>query len=275
MQVFDWNIHLYHKSIHDVNVGIREDTELTVAELIKNFREFSHQFTEAGLVGGNFMLFNHDVLHDSNLELFMKEVCEKMPESIFTLLFDFRKNNWESELQKCKERGFHSIKFHAYVQSIEHHEFEHIVNICKKAEVLGLSIALDTSYGSTKVFRHNPLALAAEICDVIKNAPIFLLHSGGGQVIEAMLLADMCKNVYLETSLSLCYYKNFRLIEDFMATYRKIGSKRILFASDFPFEPVQEALKQQQDLFNKIGFDAKEINDVFLENARKLIQYGR
>jgi hypothetical protein len=274
MQVFDWNIHLYHKSVQDLNIGIKEDTELTVSELSRNFKEFLPQFKEAGLVGGNFMLFNHAVLHDEQLPAFMAEVRESMPESVFTLLFDFRKEAWGDELLLCKERGFHSVKFHAYVQEIESHEYAHIVTVCRMAETLGLGIALDTSYGSTKLFRYNPVALAAEICNDVKNAPIFLLHSGGAQVIEAMLLADMCSNVYLETSLSLCYYKNFRLMDDFRDTYRHLGAKRILFASDFPFEPVQQAIAQQQELFAGLGFNADEMEAVFIGNARKIIGNG-
>lgn len=275
MQAFDWNIHLYHKSIQDVEIGIRQDTELTAEELSRNFKVFLPQFKQAGLVGGNFMLFNHAVLHDEQLPAFMAEVRESMPESVFTLLFDFRHKDWGDELRLCKERGFHSVKFHAYVQEIEAHEYAQIVTVCHVAESLGLCIALDTSYGSTKMFRYNPMALAAEICEEVKNTPIFLLHSGGAQVLEAMLLADMCPNVYLETSLSLCYYKNFRLIEVFKDTYRHLGANRILFASDFPFEPVQEAISQQQNLFESLGFNEIEMEAVFLGNARKVARNAR
>ena len=275
MQVIDWNIHLYHKSVQDVNIGIKEDTELTVSELSRNFKEFLPQFKQAGLVGGNFMLFNHAVLHDEQLPAFIAEVREAMPESVFTLLFDFRLDDWGDELRLCKERGFHSVKFHAYVQEIEAREYAQIVTVCQLAESLGLCIALDTSYGSTKLFRYNPMALAAEICEEVKQAPIFLLHSGGAQVMEAMLVADMCPNVYLETSLSLCYYKNFRLMEDFKDTYRHLGATRILFASDFPFESVQEAISQQQNLFESLGFSELEMESIFLGNARKVARNAK
>jgi hypothetical protein len=275
MQVFDWNIHLYHKSVQDVNIGIKEDTELTVSELSRNFKEFLPQFKQAGLVGGNFMLFNHAVLHDEQLPAFIAEVREAMPESVFTLLFDFRLDDWGDELRLCKERGFHSVKFHAYVQEIESHEYAHIVTVGRLAETLGLGIALDTSYGSTKLFRYNPMALAAEICEEVKQAPIFLLHSGGAQVMEAMLVADMCPNVYLETSLSLCFYKNFRLMEDFKDTYRHLGATRILFASDFPFESVKEAISQQQNLFESLGFSELEMESIFLGNARKVARNAK
>jgi predicted TIM-barrel fold metal-dependent hydrolase len=162
-----------------------------------------------------------------------------------------------------------------YVQCIESHEYAQIVEICRQAEELGLGIALYTTYGSTKLFRYNPMALAAEICEEVKQAPILFLHSGGAQVLKALLLADMCSNVYLETSLSLCYYKNFRLMEDFKDTYRHLGASRILFASDFPFEPVQEAISQQQELFESIGFSAADIEAVFLHNARKLVKHAQ
>jgi uncharacterized protein len=275
MSIIDYNIHLYQKDPLDVNVGIRQDTELTASELIYNFRKYLPSFLESGLVGGNFMLFNHNVLFDPELQVFMNEVKESLPESGFTLLFDFRNAEWRNSLHLCKLYGFHAVKFHAYVQQINSSEFDHIVQVSQLAASLGLVISLDTSYGSTKLFKYNPVALAAEICDKVKNVPIILLHSGSVQVMEAMLLADMCPNVYLETSLSLCFYKNFRLIEDFKDTYRHLGANRILFASDFPFEPVQNAIKQQMELFTSLGFNTAEIEAVFSGNSRRILANGK
>jgi predicted TIM-barrel fold metal-dependent hydrolase len=93
--------------------------------------------------------------------------------------------------------------------------------------------------------------------------------------MEAMLVADMCPNVYLETSLSLCFYKNFRLMEDFKDTYRHLGATRILFASDFPFESVKEAISQQQNLFESLGFSELEMESIFLGNARKVARNAK
>jgi predicted TIM-barrel fold metal-dependent hydrolase len=63
-------------------------------------------------------------------------------------------------------------------------------------------------------------------------------------------------------------------MEDFKDTYRHLGADRILFASDFPFEPVHEAIAQQQDLFRSIGFTELELEAVFLRNARKVTRNG-
>ena len=34
----------------------------------------------------------------------------------------------------------------------------------------------------------------------VKKVPVVILHSGGAKAIEALLLAEACKNVYLDTS---------------------------------------------------------------------------
>ncbi|MEZ5173266.1 MAG: amidohydrolase family protein [Bacteroidia bacterium] len=274
MKIFDWNIHLYEKTPANVDLGIKQDTELSSEDLLNNLKRFLPDFQHAGIASANFMLFNHQVIHDENIESFLSYARSTLPGSVFCLLFDFRKRDYETELVLLKSLGFHSIKFHAYVQDIKKEDYQAIVKIAVRAEQLGLAINIDTSYGSTKMYRNNPLELAAEIVSKVKQTPVILLHSGGAKVLDAFLLADMCSNIYLETSLSLIYYSNFQLISSFKDVYRHLGPERILFASDYPFQLVGDAIDHQLELFESIGFSAEERELIFYENAKRLSLYG-
>lgn len=265
---------MYEKTPANVDIGIKQDTELGSEDLLINLKTFLPEFQHAGIDSANFMLFNHEVIHDQKIESFLSYARTVMQGSVFCLLFDFRKRDYESELIRLKSLGFHSIKFHAYVQDISKNDYQTILKIAFRAEQLGFTINIDTSYGSTKMYRNNPIELAAEIVSIVKQAPVILLHSGGAKVLDAFLLADMCSNVYLETSLSLIYYSKFQLIEHFKDVYRHLGANRILFASDYPFQRVEDAINHQMELFESIGFSAEERELIFYENARKLSLYG-
>ena len=97
---------------------------------------------------------------------------------------------------------------------------------------LGLPSRFDVSYG-------NPLdvhALAAAHPDV----PFIIPHFGAGLLREALMLADVCANVYLDTSSSnrwTAYHPSLTLAGVFRQALAIAGPDRILFGSDSSFFP--------------------------------------
>ena len=85
--------------------------------------------------------------------------------------------------------------------------------------------------------------VAAAIANRVTRAPIILLHSGGSRCLEAMLLADATKNVFLETSFTLPYYLNSSIERDLAFAYKKLGANKILYGSDFPYISLKESEK--------------------------------
>ena len=241
-QIFDFNIHLYSKDKGDIKSQIKNDTELTAKDLCRNLKNNLNHFKSNGVLSGNFHLFNSDIIDDKDLETFFLEVNSKLPGSLFTILCDFRKVNKLEYLKKIKDLGFHFIKFHSYVQKIDESDYKDVLDCALIAESLNLGICIDTSFGTINMYKYDNLKLTSYLLCTIIKTPIILLHSGGLRVLEAMLLADHNTNVYLETSLSLDYYKGSNLINDFVFAYNKIGYDRLLYASDYPYQNMNDSI---------------------------------
>jgi predicted TIM-barrel fold metal-dependent hydrolase len=97
---------------------------------------------------------------------------------------------------------------------------------------LGLPSRFDVSYG-------NPLdlhALAAEHPTV----PFIIPHFGAGLFREALLVGDLCSNVYLDTSSTnrwMSYHPSLALPDVFRRALEVVGPDRLLFGTDSSFFP--------------------------------------
>lgn len=97
---------------------------------------------------------------------------------------------------------------------------------------LGLASRFDVRYG-------NPLdlhTLAAEHSTV----PFIIPHFGAGLFREALLVADLCPNVYLDTSSTnrwIDYHASLTLTDVFRQALKVAGPDRLLFGTDSSFFP--------------------------------------
>ena len=272
-QFFDFNIHLYSKDTGDIESQIKSDTELTAKDLCVNFKKNLDHFKSNGVLSGNFHLFNSDIVYDKHLGTFFSEVNSKLPGSLFTILCDFRKIDKLEYLKKIKDLGFHFIKFHSYVQKIHESDYNDVLDCALIAESLKLGICIDTSYGTANMYEYDNLKLTAFLLRKVNITPIILLHSGGSRVLEAMLLADHNKNIYLETSLSIHFYNGSSIKKDFAFAYKKIGLDRVLYASDFPYQRMHDSIKTFDVFCNENQISEKSKRQIQVENITKIKTY--
>jgi uncharacterized protein len=119
---------------------------------------------------------------------------------------------------------------------------------------LGLPSKFDLRHG-------NPLdvhALAAEHPTV----PFIIPHFGAGLFREALMAADLCPNVYLDTSSSnhwLTYYPGLTLADVVRQAVETVGPDRLLFGTDSSFFPRgwnRTVYEAQVKAFEAAGLDA-------------------
>lgn len=96
---------------------------------------------------------------------------------------------------------------------------------------LGLPSMFDMRYS-------NPLDLHA-IALRYPHIRFVVPHFGAGYFREALMLADLCPNVYLDTSSSNSWmrYEGLSLVEVFRRALAVMGAKRLLFGTDSSFFP--------------------------------------
>ncbi|HEX4914957.1 MAG TPA: amidohydrolase family protein, partial [Vicinamibacterales bacterium] len=106
--------------------------------------------------------------------------------------------------------------------------------------------------------------------------PIVIPHFGAGMLREALMLADCCPNVYLDTSSSNAWIKyapGLTLSEVFKAALDVAGPDRLIFGTDSSFFPrgwQRIVYDQQRTALNAIGVGENVQKKIFGENFARL-----
>lgn len=100
-------------------------------------------------------------------------------------------------------------------------------------------------------------------------------HFGAGYFREALIVAGLCPNVYLDTSSSNSWmkYEALDLETVFRRTLKAIGPERIVFGTDSSFFPRgwhKAIFDKQVEALAAIGISAEDANRIFNSNFEKL-----
>ena len=133
---------------------------------------------------------------------------------------------------------------------------------------LGLPSPFDIRYG-------NPLDLHA-IAAAYPTVPVIIPHFGAGLFREALMVADLCANVRLDTSSSngwIKYHPGLTLGAVFRQALSVVGADRLLFGSDSSFFPrgwVKDVFEQQSSALDEIGATTEMREKIFGGNFERL-----
>ncbi|HYM22979.1 MAG TPA: amidohydrolase family protein [Vicinamibacterales bacterium] len=135
---------------------------------------------------------------------------------------------------------------------------------------LGLPSPFEMRFG-------NPLDLHA-LALAYPKVPIIVPHFGAGFFREALMLADQCANVLLDTSSSnrwIVYEPGLTLASVFRQALAVAGPDRLLFGSDSSFFPrgwVADVYETQSRTLDEIGADAATREKIFAGNFDRVFR---
>lgn len=100
-------------------------------------------------------------------------------------------------------------------------------------------------------------------------------HFGAGLFREALMLADLCPNVYFDTSSSNRWmvYEGIDLAQVFRRSIELLGVERLLFGTDSSFFPRGwngTILEQQAKVMYELGLDATQAAKILSTNLEQL-----
>ena len=133
---------------------------------------------------------------------------------------------------------------------------------------LGLPSTFDLRLG-------DPLALAA-VASKYSRVPVIIPHFGAGFLREALMAADQCPNIHIDTSSSnawIKYFPGLTLEAVFKQALEVVGPDRVLFGTDSSFfprgwqRPIYDA---QRAALTSIGASQEMQDKIFGGNFRRL-----
>ncbi len=143
-----------------------------------------------------------------------------------------------------------------------------------------LSVGVRKKLGLPSLFDmrfSNPIDLHA-VALRYPDVPIVVPHFGAGYFREALMLADLCPNVYLDTSSSNHWMRYQSAHLDLRQVFRRamdvVGPKRLLFGTDSSFFPRgwQHAIfEEQARAVYELGTSVADARAIFGENLLRIL----
>jgi len=135
---------------------------------------------------------------------------------------------------------------------------------------LGLPSAFDMRYS-------NPIDLHA-VALAYPKLKFVVPHFGAGYFREALMLCDLCPNVYLDTSSSNSWTRYQPEAQDLATVFRRAldvtGAGRLLFGTDSSYFPRGwngAIFESQSSALRQIGVSAPDARRIFSENLQQLL----
>ncbi|MGA3189398.1 MAG: amidohydrolase family protein [Bryobacteraceae bacterium] len=121
----------------------------------------------------------------------------------------------------------------------------------------------------------NPIDLHA-VAMRYPEVPIIVPHFGAGYFREALMLADLCPNIYLDTSSSNQWirYEHLDLRQVFRRALDVAGPKRLLFGTDSSFFPRgwhQQIFEEQARALYELNVSEEDAKSIFSENLMRIL----
>lgn len=133
---------------------------------------------------------------------------------------------------------------------------------------LGLPSRFDLRLG-------DPLAVA-RLATAFPAVPFVIPHFGAGLFREALMAADACPNIHLDTSSSnnwTRYTPGLTLLDVFKTALSVVGPSRLMFGTDSSFFPrgwQRDVFEKQQAIVASIGLPAADQDLIFSGNFDRL-----
>ena len=174
--------------------------------------------------------------------------------------------DWERVLYDIKEKGLLGIKLHPEYQGfyIDSPESIRILEKCEELDLLtvlhaGRDIGIDPPV-------HCMPERLLHVLDYVKGNKIIAGHLGGWCVWDDVEKYLVGTPVYLDTA----YTVDFIEKEQLERIIKNHGSKKILYATDSPWEAQGHA----KGVINSLSLSDSEKNNIFYQNAKKLLKIG-
>ena len=112
----------------------------------------------------------------------------------------------------------------------------------------------------------------ARLAEKLPDLKIAIGHAGGHKVLDALMVAKYYKNVYLDLSYTLLYYRDSSVLNDIAYAIKSIRAERIFWGTDYPERPYEETVKLSMQEFKKMGLPDAYLNAVLESNAERFLE---
>lgn len=268
MPIIDTHLHLFPSPL------IAKEGDWELNDLKNNLFRLSGDLEKRSIDRGLVIILDTDFIKNDAAMLLLKTRQADYPNLLFCFMLDFRAADSFDLLRRAKESGAVAVKIHPRLQKICEDDFATVEKFARAAERMGLFLIVDCAYLSRDLYKYSGIKLVAHLGGAI-SCPIVMAHAGAPFPLEAFSVASDSKNVFLETSFALSYWKGSSVEQDIAFAVKKLGAGRCLYGSDAPFISLCDSLQTFDAFSEKYNLSKAEIVDIMYNTANKILNNYR
>lgn len=175
-----------------------------------------------------------------------------------------------SELQRLKKVGVSGLKLHPMLDNYSVLNPKS-VDLIKAAGDLGLPVLIDAfPWGKNQLLGNVPEAFA-HLAELAPHTRIAIAHAGGHRILDALMVAKNYKNIYLDFTLTLLYYRGSTVLQDMAYAVSCLRGERIFWGTDYPDREYQETVHLTREEFAKWNLSADVQQKIYTGNVKQFL----
>lgn len=175
------------------------------------------------------------------------------------------------ELAQLKASGAAGLKLHPRLHGYPINSDE-CLNLLSRAAELKMPVMADCFPDGRNLFLGNTPEAFACLAEKLPDLKIAIGHAGGHKILGALMVAKYYKNVYLDLSYTLLYYRDSSVPIDIAFSIKSIRAERVFWGTDYPDRPYEETIKLSMQEFKKMGLSDAYLKGVLESNAERFLE---
>jgi predicted TIM-barrel fold metal-dependent hydrolase len=174
------------------------------------------------------------------------------------------------ELEQLKASGASGLKLHPRLHGYRI-DSDECADLLECAQELKMPVMIDCFPDGRNLSLGNTPDVFARVADRAPNLRIAIGHAGGHKILDALMVAKYFKNVYLDLSYTLLYYRNSAVTKNISYVIESIKAERIFWGSDYPDRPYRETVDLSLKEFGRIVLSEDIRKSVLETNAENFL----
>lgn len=167
--------------------------------------------------------------------------------------------------------GLKGLKLHPRRQGFGYRHLPDIVPVVRQAASLNIPVVIDAFLYGQDFLKDNVLDLINDLAIAVPKAMIIMAHMGGHRVFDAFMIARANKNIYLDISYTLLYYRHSSIEKDIGFIIKKMGAERIVYGSDHPEMPLKSTFDESLRILGQFNLTSNELDNILGKNISNLL----
>lgn len=175
------------------------------------------------------------------------------------------------DLSLLKASGAAGLKLHPRLHGY-HIDSDTCLDLLSRAAELKMPVIADCFPDGRNLYLGNMPDTFARIAEKLPNLKIAIGHAGGHKILDALMVSKYYKNVYLDLSYTLLYYRDSSVLNDIAFSIMSIRAERVFWGSDYPDRSYDETVKLSMQAFKKMDLPDAYLKAVLETNAECFLE---